>query len=126
MALVDTWVVYGVNSHSHDSCTIEILTNNNVKILVPQHLAAAHENHGHFAAELSLDFLIGRAYWPTRVSDLRQWCGSCHACQLTAKKRIKSGIQLFEPMAMIGIDWLGPISLPYSINGHHHILILID
>lgn len=69
------------------------------------------------------------SYLLPRVSDLRQWCDSCHACQLTAKKLIKSGIQpiqLFKPMAMIGIDWLGPISQPCSINGHHYILILID
>lgn len=41
MALVDTrptWVVYGVNSHSHDGCTIDNMTNNNPKSLVPQHL----------------------------------------------------------------------------------------
>lgn len=78
---------------------------------IERFLAAAHENHGHFAAELSLDFLIGRAYWPTRVSDLERWCGSCHAChacQLKSKRPIKSGvqpIQVFEPMAMIGMDW---------------------
>lgn len=29
---------------------------------IERFLAAAHENHGHFAAELSLDILIGRAY----------------------------------------------------------------
>lgn len=94
-----------------------------------QFLAAAHENHGHLAAELSLDFLIGRAYWPTRVSDLKRWCGSCHACQLKSKRPIKSGvqpIQVFEPMAMIGMDWLGPISPACSKTGHQYILILID
>lgn len=60
---------------------------------IKQLLAAAHENHGHFAPELSLDFQIGRAYWPTCVSDLKRWCGSCHACQLRSKRPIKSGVQ---------------------------------
>ena len=96
---------------------------------IEQFLTASHENHGHFAAELSLDFLIGRAYWPTCVSDLKRWCGSYHACQLKSKRPIKSGvqpIQVFEPMAMIGMDWLGPISPACSITGHQYILILID
>ena len=88
---------------------------------IKQFLTAAHKNYGNFAAELSLDFLIGWAYWPTRVLALKRWCGSCHACQLKSKKPIKSGvqpIQVFESMAMIGMDWLGPISPPCSITDH--------
>lgn len=38
---------------------------------IKQFLVAAHKNHGHFAAELSLDILIGQDYWLTRIPDLR-------------------------------------------------------
>ena len=37
---------------------------------VPTYLKAAYENHGHYAAALTLDFLIGQAYWPTRTKDV--------------------------------------------------------
>ena len=37
---------------------------------IDRFLKAAHEDHGHFASALTLDYLIGRAYWPTRVKDV--------------------------------------------------------
>lgn len=85
-------------------------------------------NHEYFAAELTLDFLIAWAYWPTRVSDLKCWCGSYYSGQLKSKRPIKSGvqsIQIFKPMAIIGMDWLGSISHLCSIIGHQYIRILI-
>lgn len=40
----------------------------------------AHKDHGHYAAQLCLSFLVGRAYWPIRVKDVYAWYRSCHAC----------------------------------------------
>lgn len=63
------------------------------EVEVPRFLHAAYEDHGHYAASLTLDFLIGRAYWPSRVKDVYSWCRSCHPCQLRSKKPIKAEIQ---------------------------------
>ncbi len=96
---------------------------------IPRFLHAAHEDHGHFASALTLDFLMGRAYWPTRVKDVHAWCQSCHSCQLRAKKPIKMKAQPiihFEPMSMGGMDWIGPISPPCSITGARYILLYLD
>ncbi len=92
---------YEENNGSFSLCIIEAE--------VPRFLKAAHEDHGHYAAALTLDFLIGRAYWPNRVKDVYSWCQTCHACQMKAHKPIKANvqpIQVFEPMAMVGMDWL--------------------
>ena len=39
---------------------------------IPQFLKAAHEDHGRYAAALTLDYLIGRAYWPTGYKDVHE------------------------------------------------------
>ena len=92
-------------------------------------LQAAHEDHGHYASALTLDFLIGRAYWPTRVHDVFRWCQSCPSCQLRSKKPIKADKQAilkFAPMDMLGMDWLGPISPACTATGCKYILIVVD
>lgn len=96
---------------------------------IPRFLSAAHEDHGHYAAQLCLSFLVGRAYCPTRVKDVYAWCGSCHACQLKAHKPIKTRmqtIQTFEPMAMVGLDWVGPITPACTVTGAVYILLMVD
>lgn len=48
-----------------------------------------------------------------RVKDVYSWYGSCHSCvNLKAHKPIRARmqtIQTFEPMAMVGLDSVGPI-----------------
>ena len=92
-------------------------------------LMAAHEDHGHHSPSLTLDYLIGRAYWPTRVKDVHAWCQSCHACQLRMKKPIKIGtqsIQEFKPMSMVGMDWIGPITPACTATGAKYVLLVVD
>ena len=92
-------------------------------------LSAAHEDHGHFGADLCLNYLIGRAYWPTRVKDVYAWCRSCHSCQAKMKKPIKArirSIQVFGPMKMLGMDWVGPITPACSITGVMYVLLVVD
>lgn len=96
---------------------------------IKKFLSMADEDHGHYSSELTFSFLVGRAYWSTRIKDVQRWCKSRHGCQLKAKKPIKRDaqlIQVFEPMQMIGMDWLGPISPACSITGHQYILIPVD
>ena len=96
---------------------------------IPRFLHPAHEDHGHYSAALTLEFLIGRAYWPKRARDVEDWCRNCKSCQLRMKKPMK-GVprtnQHFKPMAMIGADWLGPISPACTATGFRYVLIIVD
>lgn len=96
---------------------------------VPRYLRYAHEDHGHFATDLTLSRLVGQAYWPTRARDVYLWAKSCDPCQRLAqhlKLRTPRAIQEFRPMKMICIDWVGPINPPCSITGHQYILVAVD
>ena len=96
---------------------------------VPRLLEYAHDGHGHFAGSITLDRLLGEAYWPTRVKDVKSWCRSCHTCQCTGL-RLKAGrlqhVQRFEPFEMISIDFLGPINPECSQTESKYILMAID
>ena len=74
---------------------------------VTRFLIAAHKNHSHIGVDLCFNYLIGRAYWPTRVRDAYTWCQSHNSCQAKMEKQIKAkirSIQVFEPMKMLGMD----------------------
>lgn len=95
---------------------------------VTRFFSAAHENHGHFKADLCLNYLIGRAYWPTRVKDVYAWYRSCHSCQAKMKKPIKAqirSIQVSELMKMLVMDLVGPISPAYSITMVMYVLLVV-
>ena len=87
-----------------------------------------HDNHGHFSVGIMSRNLIGRYYWPGRMKDIAQWCISCEACQqlgpLRNSTQIKSILSL-QPMDMMGMDFLGPIT-PHSKNGSVYILLAVD
>ena len=88
-----------------------------------------HDGHGHFAEAITLSRLTGEAYWPTRVCDVKAWCRLCTTCQATGPRQPVGQlqhIQEFEPMSMIGLDFLGPITPACSQTGCQYILIAID
>lgn len=96
---------------------------------VSRFVSVAHENHNHFAADLCLNYLIGRAYWPTRIKDVYAWCRLCHSCQAKMKKPIRAqirSIQVFAPMKMLGMDWVGPITPACSVTGVVNVLLVVD
>lgn len=74
---------------------------------VSRFLSAAHEDHGHFGADLCFNYLIERAYWPTHVKNIYAWCQLYHSCQAKIKKPIKAqirSIQIFALMKMLRMD----------------------
>ena len=97
---------------------------------VPRILRRYHDSHGHFAKDMILRMLRGRYYWPTRIRDVALYCKSCDACQrfgpLCPSRRSLKTIPNVQPMDMLGIDFVGPIS-PHAINtGSRYILIVVD
>ena len=89
----------------------------------------AHDEHGHFANAITLQKLIGQWYWPTRASDVERYCRSCHTCQLDGPRKKSTNlkpIQQFYPFAMVGMDFLGPISPACEVTGSVYVLVVID
>ena len=90
--------------------------------------ATLGEGHGHFAMSITLGQAHGTVFWPSRVKDIGRWIASCEPCQRVTKiqrsRRMRS-ILLFQPMDMIGMDYVGPISPPCQTNAYSYILVII-
>ncbi|GFT51574.1 retrovirus-related Pol polyprotein from transposon opus [Trichonephila clavipes] len=70
-------------------------------------------------------------FWEGLRADVKKFCESCKACQLTRSVRIKDR-SLITPMArpelpfqVVNMDLIGPIDPPCS-KGHTYILCLVD
>lgn len=92
-------------------------------------LVWAHDEHGHFSVVITLHKLRGQWYWPMRVRDVEQHCRTCHVCQLGGprkKSTILQPILKFHPLAMVGMDFIGPISPRCEVTGWAFILLVFD
>ena len=96
---------------------------------VPRLLKWAHDDHGHFSITITLYKLRGQRYWPSRVSDVEKFCRTCHVCQFDGPRKRSTELQsilVFQPMSMVGMDFLGPISPVCTATGALYILIVVD
>ena len=87
-----------------------------------------HDLHGHFAIGVMSGNLLGKYYWPGRMKDVAQWCQTCESCQRLGPRRIitsPKSIMSLQPMDMMGMDFLGPIS-PHSRSGSIYIILAVD
>jgi len=75
----------------------------------------AHDCHGHYSADLALKRLMEHYYWPTRTKDTHVFCRSCQSCHLTGRckrpSQVSRPVVQLQPLEMIEINGLGPISL---------------
>lgn len=97
---------------------------------VPKVLLWLHDFHGHFSVQATLRKALGRVYWPSRSKDIAKFCGSCHNCQLLGpirknRRQPHPTIQL-QPMDLLGIDFVGPISPATQLTGCKYILVIVD
>ena len=89
----------------------------------------AHDEHGHFQIPITLHKLRGQWYWPTRTSDIEKYCRTCRICQMEGPRKKSTTIQSiakFHPFAMVGMDFLGPISPRCEVTGFAYVLIVVD
>lgn len=96
---------------------------------VRQVLEWAHDEHGHFSIAITLHKLRGQWWWPHRTSDVERHCWTCHVCQLEGprkKSTTAQSIATFQPFAMVGMDFLGPISPRCQVTGALYVLLVID
>jgi hypothetical protein len=95
---------------------------------VPIILQNAHDRCGHFAVAITSERLRGRHWWPSRASDIENYCRSCMVCQQTAPRvpaSLSGSITKLAPWDMVGMDYIGPINPP-STEGHQYILVIAD
>jgi len=94
--------------------------------VVLEHL---HDCHGHFAAGILIKMIVGRYLWPTRIKDIHYYCRTCLNCHLVGPLRPSAGllpIVQLQPLDMLGIDFIGPVT-PITINtGYRYIVIAVD
>ena len=91
-------------------------------------LTRYHDCHGHFAARLLVQFLVGKAYWPTRARDAYYFARTCESCQAMGPLQPSVGskaIVHLQPFDMVGLDFIGPIT-PASNTGNKYIIIMVD
>jgi len=87
-----------------------------------------HDCHGHFAGRLLAEYLLGKAYWPTRIKDCHYYARTCPDCQSMGPIRPSVGIKpvvYLQPFDMVGLDFIGPIT-PTSARGNRYIIIMVD
>lgn len=76
--------------------------------------------HDHMGGHLGVKKTLGKAlkyfYWPGISSDVRQFCHSCHVCQMSGKPnlRLKPAPLIpipvvNEPFSKVIIDCVGPL-----------------
>ncbi|XP_068227409.1 uncharacterized protein [Palaemon carinicauda] len=110
----------------------------NYQIVVPPNyrpsiLHLAHQNpfSGHFGVNKTFCKLTKHFYWPGIHSDVKEFCKTCHVCQMIGKpnqKLSKAPLEpipaMEEPFHRVLVDIVGP--LPKSKGGNQYILTIMD
>ena len=88
-----------------------------------------HDCHGHFAGGILIKMIVGRYFWPTRIKDTHYYCRTCVNCQLVGPLRPSAGllsIVQLQPLDMLGIDFIGPVTTITINTGYRYIVIAVD
>ena len=96
---------------------------------IKKYFKTAHEDYKHFVSSLTLDFFIRRAYWFTKVKNVKTWCRNCHVCQFRLRRSIQSEfliIQKFSFMMMIDMNWLRSIQFVCTTIEALYVLLMMN
>lgn len=95
-------------------------------------LALAHEGSwaGHLGVTKTYQNVLKHFYWPGLKTDVRQYCRSCHTCQVTGKPNQVIPPAPLHPISVVGepferiiMDCVGP--LPRTKSGNQFLLTLM-
>lgn len=71
--------------------------------------------------------MLNHFYWPGLRKDVKQFCKTCHTCQLVGKPNQKPPVApltpMDEPFSRIIIDCVGP--LPKTRAGNQYLLTIM-
>lgn len=84
---------------------------------------------GHLAFKRTLHRVRDKFYWPTMVSDIKEYCKGCRECAMQRRVTTKTFLNSLDlasaPNEVIGMDFLGPIN-PTSLEGNNYVLVMTD
>ena len=86
----------------------------------------AHDHGGHWGEEGTLAKLRTLVYWPGQSEDVEKYIKECLECAghgPATRSQSLHPIQVFHPMQLLGIDWIGP--LPETSHGNKYIFHVI-
>ena len=95
-------------------------------------MAMAHDLpvSGHLGVKKTTDRILRQFFWPGINSDVRQYCKSCHTCQVVGKYQADPPVAPLHPIPVVGepfsrvvIDCVGP--LPRTRSGNQYILTIM-
>uniref|UniRef100_A0A803J7L8 Gypsy retrotransposon integrase-like protein 1 n=1 Tax=Xenopus tropicalis TaxID=8364 RepID=A0A803J7L8_XENTR len=92
-------------------------------------LAHSHIMGGHLGVEKTTERILQRFFWPGVYREVKDYCGSCPVCQISAPKSHFHSplipLPIIEvPFERIAMDLVGP--LVKSARGHQYILVIMD
>ncbi|KZS08156.1 Uncharacterized protein APZ42_027943 [Daphnia magna] len=73
--------------------------------------------------------LRDKYYWPTMLSDVKEYCLACKPCALQQGSNLRVFLNPLDitskPFELLGLDFLGPIQ-PHSLQGNNDVLVITD
>lgn len=97
-------------------------------------LRLVHENQrdgGHFGARKGAHKLRPRWWWPTMITDLRQWVSGCQLCQFYKHQRGRTKLPADTPRVIPAMPWdsvfvdaVGPVT--QGDGSYRYLLVAID
>ena len=95
-------------------------------------LSMAHDLplSGHLGIRKTKDRILRQFFWPGMDRDVKQFCKSCHTCQVVGKYQTDPPVAPLQPIPVVGepfsrvvIDCVGP--LPKTRSGNQYILTIM-
>ncbi|XP_064462156.1 uncharacterized protein LOC135372478 [Ornithodoros turicata] len=86
---------------------------------------------GHFAQRKTIQRIKNSFYWPGMDRDIKQYCQSCHSCQINSGQRASDKVPITPltrpsaPFKTVMMDCIGPLDPPSS-RGHRYALCVVD
>ena len=91
-------------------------------------LTQLHQDHGHQGVERTLELVRRHCFWPSMVSEVKQWCSECERCQVAKNSALGAPSYMghllaSRPNEILAMDFtvLEPCS-----NGVENVLVLTD
>ncbi|KZS19984.1 Uncharacterized protein APZ42_013448 [Daphnia magna] len=84
---------------------------------------------GHLAHQWTWLRIRDKYYWPTKLSDVKEYCLACKPCALQRRSNLRAFLNPLDltsgSFEVLGLDFIGPIQ-PQSLQGNNHILVITD
>ena len=131
------WNLSGAQIETKDGLLYMIDKKEQHRLLVPTHLRITYLQlchnavleGGHRNDTATLELLNRLVYWPKMPQQVKEFCQTCHFCQIHSKKYTaaplpQGSLNCYYPFQRIALDFVGP--MPATAQGNKHLLVVID